>query len=653
MGASDRVVEWLQTGVPVVPVGDRATAVAAVDCWGQRRGRRRCPDGAWLRKEVQRLAASGAIEEVVKRPDVVAPIFLVPKAGPKRWRLVHDLRGLNRVLPQRAGKQEGLSTLLRLAGRGWWACSWDLEAGYHHLDVRASDRGLLGFQVGRRWFQWRVLPFGLSISPWVFTRVMREVVAAWRRRGLRVWSYIDDFCLVASSREQLLQHRREIELDLERLGLVRAPQKGHWEPTQQLTILGHTVDLAAGRVSPTAEKAAAIAASCRRMAAATAPVRVRDVASIAGKLGALSAGWMQARLVARPLVSLVASVLPAHASQLWTWTVDGPDEDERRLLGRAVRAAYRSKIMITSEASAALQEAATTLTDLANVWRPAWTLPGIVDLFTDASLAGWGAVTGSVTVAGKWLEEDPAGRINLLELLAVDRALQQPAVQTAIRGRTVRLRLDSVVAAATLRHGSGFRLHQQVAGQVWHRLAALHVVISGVSWIPSASNPADGPSRLFLHQRVVQPLPWRGDELDEWGLTGSAFHRLQQQFGVFTVDAFASPAAHWCARFWTAREDALAQTWTGEHLLLVPPLRHIHRALQLLGSHSATGVILVPEWPAQAWWPQLLEVAVSWRRVERDDIRMVQGYAEICVQPASRIWAVLVDGSRATATAWA
>jgi len=111
------------------------------------------------------LVATGAVEAVADRPEVVSPLLLAPKAGPKWWRLVIDMRGLNTALPQRAAKAERLVDLLRLAGRGWWAVTWDLEAGYHLVGVAPASRGLLGFGWRGQWFSWQVLPFGLSLSP--------------------------------------------------------------------------------------------------------------------------------------------------------------------------------------------------------------------------------------------------------------------------------------------------------------------------------------------------------------------------------------------------------------------------------------------------------------------------------------------------------
>ncbi len=37
------------------------------------------------------------------------------------------------------------------------------------------------------------LPFGLFTAPWVFSKRMRELVMYWRRDGISVLPYLDEF----------------------------------------------------------------------------------------------------------------------------------------------------------------------------------------------------------------------------------------------------------------------------------------------------------------------------------------------------------------------------------------------------------------------------------------------------------------------------
>jgi len=43
----------------------------------------------------------------------------------------------------------------------------------------------------------------------------------------------------------------------------------------------------------------------------------------------------------------------------------------------------------------------------------------------------------------------------------------------------------------------------------------------------------------------------------------------------------------------------------GLHVLCIPPFSVIQRVLQKISEEEATGLLLVPNWPTQTWWPYL------------------------------------------------
>ncbi len=56
-------------------------------------------------------------------------------------------------------------------------------------------------------YQYKVLPFGLSLSPHVFTKVTESTLALLKEVGIRILNYLDDWLIVAQSQEQLCDHR--------------------------------------------------------------------------------------------------------------------------------------------------------------------------------------------------------------------------------------------------------------------------------------------------------------------------------------------------------------------------------------------------------------------------------------------------------------
>ena len=70
--------------------------------------------------------------------------------------------------------------------------SYDLMSGYYHMGLFYASDTYVGFKWEGKYYVYNCLPFGLSTAPWVFLKVMRELVMHWRR-GIRVLPYLDDF----------------------------------------------------------------------------------------------------------------------------------------------------------------------------------------------------------------------------------------------------------------------------------------------------------------------------------------------------------------------------------------------------------------------------------------------------------------------------
>ncbi len=78
---------------------------------------------------------------------LVSLVFLVPKKGPKLWQLVIDQCCLNLVLAELHYKFGSLVTLVWLAGWGWWAITFDLAQGYHHISIHPDLLQWFGFHI--------------------------------------------------------------------------------------------------------------------------------------------------------------------------------------------------------------------------------------------------------------------------------------------------------------------------------------------------------------------------------------------------------------------------------------------------------------------------------------------------------------------------
>ena len=99
---------------------------------------------AWLGTEVQRLFDVGALEPATS-DQYVTKAFLVEKKGatpdaPKKWRMVVDLRHINRHLTPLSCRYETLKRLHHLARKGDYMFSLDITDGFYAVAVHPADR---------------------------------------------------------------------------------------------------------------------------------------------------------------------------------------------------------------------------------------------------------------------------------------------------------------------------------------------------------------------------------------------------------------------------------------------------------------------------------------------------------------------------------
>ena len=143
------------------------------------------------------LFNKNALERV---PDCVAhtgfysTYFLVPKKTGD-LRPILNLKPFNKKTVIPSFRMESLSNVIQSVNQGDWLASVDLKDAYLHIPIHQDHRKFLRFSINGVRYQWKVLPFGLSTVPRVFTKVLSPVVAALRLRGVHIQPYLDDLLL--------------------------------------------------------------------------------------------------------------------------------------------------------------------------------------------------------------------------------------------------------------------------------------------------------------------------------------------------------------------------------------------------------------------------------------------------------------------------
>lgn len=104
------------------------------------------------------------------------------------------------------------------------------------------------------------------------------------------------------------------------------------------------------------------------------------------------------------------------------------------------------------------------------------------------------------------------------------------------------------------------------------------------------------------------PQQRASDEVDDRATDPVVFARWHDRFR-FTVDAAAAEHNARLPRYWTRRDDGLAQPWTGERVWCNPPYSDIRPWIEKAWLLEAELVVMLL--PAnrteQRWWQELIE----------------------------------------------
>jgi DNA N-6-adenine-methyltransferase (Dam) len=163
--------------------------------------------------------------------------------------------------------------------------------------------------------------------------------------------------------------------------------------------------------------------------------------------------------------------------------------------------------------------------------------------------------------------------------------------------------------------------------------------------VASADNKADAPSRHV--------------DRDDYKLCAEQFRAIESRFGPFDVDLFASTTNAQCSKFYsatrcpgTAGVDALLQCWSGMKCYGNPPFSAdvMLQVVQKIRMDKVDVVLVVPNWPGQAWFQELMMLPVEVMHLPGGIPLFASGPAGGRVLSPPPKWGVLavhVDPSRA------
>ena len=597
--ASPFVVDWIRQGVLIDFVADPTPHVRKSSILNLEE---RC----FAREQVAELLSRGVIGEDVEA-EVICPLGVAPKKGPKKYRLIHNVRYVNASCTPKPFRYEKLTDLQNLLAGGEWMVKFDLSAGYHHIPLRPSQRKFFGFEFEGKVYTWRQLFFGLSSAPYIFTMILRDVASRWRFDGINLIHYLDDFCIFASNRALCFQQMQRVRRDLEALGFVINEEKSDLTPTQALEFLGYEVNTV---TTPTftvpRARVEKLTRDLQRLKELNGrPIGVKKVASVAGQILSMSLALAPARLFTRCIYRVIDSI---HRQDL--------------------PGGWGAQVTLSSSAVGEVEFWLEGLT----VWNGSPILRSagvrVVQVWSDAShIHGWGGWTSNPAVAvhmpidhtyvhtfdaqGRWSVLEADEHINLQELRGFYNTLQA-LVPVIPRGSRVGPRLDNTVAIAYLNNGGGhIPLLTALVKRIWLLCIQQGWVLERAVHVRGVDNVlADWLSRNFsscdwkLNPRIFAWLDslWGPHEHDRCASAQNV------QNGLPFDSLFYEPGA--------AGHDTFTQWWRPTNNWVNGDFGQLSRLLALCRSQKARGTFIAPRWP-RPWWRELCDECVDWRELPR------------------------------------
>ena len=90
-----------------------------------------------------------------------------------------------------------------------------------------------------RYFQFTVLPFGLSSAPFIFAKLIKPLEAFWRLQGIPIAIFFDDGVGAGSSRDIAESNGSVVRSSLAQCGFLVNQEKSDWNPRNILSWILH------------------------------------------------------------------------------------------------------------------------------------------------------------------------------------------------------------------------------------------------------------------------------------------------------------------------------------------------------------------------------------------------------------------------------
>ena len=416
----------------------------------------------------------------------------------------------------------------------------------------------------------------------MFTKIQRALVKHWRRRGFRIFTYLDDGAGGEQGFAEACSISESVRTDVRSSSSVANEEKSVWMPSQHVALLGFIVDLKVGTFHVPPRRVDALKQLLDIIIAKDFCVSARTLSCVTGSLVAIS-------LAMGPVVRLWTRATGMYrdicSAPCWDQPICLPSDSHSEVLfgNRTLTiVGIRSGHLAQKSRSCHIQMLAVSV--------------GEASLFT--------LMVNRLWEAG---QRKRAAR-------AIRYALE--SYSDDLRGKEVCHRTDNRNAEIILSVGSRIPDLHREAVLVYKLCRELNIRLS-VEWVSRNDNCiADELSRV--------------EDVTDYMLDPKCFRYIDQLWGPpHTVDRFASiktkQLVRYCSRYRNPgceASNAFTVSWSLDNNWMFPPPLLIPKVLSHMSAGHEYGTLIAPEWPSAVWWPLLVDRSGSWKSFIKDCLRI-------------------------------
>ena len=545
---------------------------------------------------IHELLQAGSLMQTDFKPFMVSPLGVVFKHSNGKPRLIFDARVLNSYIIVPGFKYEDLGFIPQMLKPNDFLVTTDYSRGYHHVDLNEEFWKYFGVEWDGKFYVFCSLPFGLASACWAFTKITREMLNKWRLMGHRCSGYLDDGIHADQSYDKLAHfvHTHLIP-DTLNCGFILNFKKCSLDPKTRVAYLGMLIDSIL---------------KCFEVPLAKRQIIIQLIKQALDSRNECS-------------VHLLEVITGNLASMHWAF---GP-------LSRLMTMSIYNDFKHASSSWNCVPLSFTSINDLQfwldgfdayNGFKPLWAPLGIDrTIFTDAAgenlrnfggWAGWMQDPSSghrLVAKGIWQGDIIMDHSTMQELVAVHLTLESFNRHNELAMKQVHVKTDNQ-ALTFIINKAGSRdhhTHEACKNLLWYCFN--NQIFLTASWIPRDLNTfADFYSK--------------NTDSGDWKLNPHIFKSLQNTWGKFNIDLFASYNNHQTEKYYSlyftptcAGVDAFSFHW-GRACWCNPPFKLMSHVLAKARDSKARMCLICPFTPSAAWWHAITTDGIHFNTCVRD-----------------------------------